>query len=201
VHLGSFAPGFFAWLIPLSPTEAKIGLGSFGRAAGRAQLSALLRERFPGAVARRIRCAPIPLGAPLSGIARDGVALVGDAAFHAKATSGGGIVFGMQAARVLADSIAEHLRGGSPLAYERRLGPLARELRLHWAMRRFFNLLSPDQTDRLLATLKRRGIEAFLEEEGDMDRPSTFLPKLLLRPDLWLPLGGSLGRLRAALGR
>ncbi len=204
VHLGDFASGFFGWLIPLGPTEAKIGLGVMGGRPGRAgpaELRAFIARRFPTAVIGRIRSAPIPLGAPLAGIARDGLALVGDAAFQVKATSGGGIIFGMRSARILADSIAEHVRRGRPLAYERRIAALSRELRAHWRLRRLFNLLSADQTDRLLEALKGHGIEQFLEEEGDMDSPSSFLPKLLLRPGLWLPAGGSLVTRRAAMDR
>jgi flavin-dependent dehydrogenase len=133
----------------------------------------------------------IPIGPPLPLAQAGSIALVGDAAFHTKATSGGGIVYGMKAANLLAASIAAVVgRDGSGHApslrsYERALAGINRELRLHWKIRRWCNALPESRIDAMFETLKRRGIEDFLARQGDMDAPSAFVGRLAVSPAYW----------------
>jgi digeranylgeranylglycerophospholipid reductase len=190
VRLGGFAPGFFGWLIPMGAGSAKIGLGSTADTDCAPGLRAFIARTWPGARAQRVVRGVIPLGAPLPRIQASNVALVGDAACHVKATSGGGIVFGMKAGAHLAASIDDYLRRGTPLAsYERRLAGLTRELRLHWKIRSWYNALRDAEVDELFSRLKDEGIEEFLSAKGDMDCPSRFLPRLALKPGYWFMAG------------
>jgi hypothetical protein len=42
-----------------------------------------------------------------------------------------------------------------------------------------------EEIDALFAKLKAKGIEEFLEKEGDMDNPSKFVGKLAGKPKFW----------------
>jgi len=185
VHLGGFARGFFGWVIPLGHARARIGLGTRSDGDCVAALRHFLRARVPGASACRPARGLIPFGPPLARVQTRGAALVGDAAFHAKSTSGGGIIFGMRAAAILAESIAGVPGRGALAAYQRRLSPLQRELRMHWKIRAWLNALGDEDIDELFSALKRRGIERFLDQYGDMDAPSAFLARMASRPSFW----------------
>jgi flavin-dependent dehydrogenase len=116
--------------------------------------------------------------------------LVGDAAFHTKATTGGGVIFGMKAGNILAETIADSFKKKANIgSYEKRLSPLNRELRMHWKIRSYISSLRDDQMDDLFAKLKAKGIEKFLEKEGDMDNPSAFVGKLAKKPAYWFMAG------------
>ena len=45
--------------------------------------------------------------------------------------------------------------------------------------------MTPKQFDALIAKAKNAGIEEFLEEHGNMDRPSLFMKKVLFKPKMW----------------
>jgi len=49
---------------------------------------------------------------------------------------------------------------------------------MHWKIRNYFNSLSNDQIDKMFKKLKEKDIGYFLEREGDMDNPSSFIGKM-----------------------
>ncbi len=186
VHLGNDARGFFGWLIPVDARHAKIGLGAIDADDCPALLRRFVARRFPRVCLQRVVTGLIPFGPPLSRVAAGSAALVGDAAFHTKATSGGGIVYGMRAARILAGCIARaECPTAAAAAYGARVSGIHRELLLHWKIRAWFNTLRDDQVDSLFGRLKKAGIEEFLALRGDMDSPSLFLPRLAGSPRFW----------------
>jgi len=109
-----YAPGFYAWLIPKSEEEAKIGLASKARNP-KTFLQRLIRKH--PAVSAKLRTAkvvkesyhPITLGGPIAKAYSNGFLVVGDAASHVKPTTGGGIIFGLNCAKIAANVIAEAL--------------------------------------------------------------------------------------------
>ncbi len=163
VHLGSFAPGFFAWVIPEDEKTVRIGLGA---------TKGNLLEHFNIFIKH--------LGAELVGNPRkwaipvyDGkkatyekngtiFALVGDAAAQVKATSGGGIIFGLLCAKELARAINE----GNIKAYETYWrSKYGKILRNHLIIRNIINRMN----EPCFRALKSLGIKWFLEQFGDMD--------------------------------
>ena len=112
--------------------------------------------------------------------------IAGDAAFHAKATTGGGILSGFEAAACAASSIASHYKEKKEISeYAKKLQPLYKDLNMHWKIRSYLNTLGYEKIDRLFEKAKNAGIEDFLGKEGDMDKPSKFLGKIWLKPKLW----------------
>jgi digeranylgeranylglycerophospholipid reductase len=115
VILGSsYAPGFYAWLIPKNEAEAKVGLAT--KTGNPKMLLQRLMRKHP-AVSRKLKNAkiireayhPITLDGPVSKAYSNGFLVVGDAASQVKPTTGGGIIFGLNCARIAAGVIAEAL--------------------------------------------------------------------------------------------
>jgi digeranylgeranylglycerophospholipid reductase len=186
LHLGDFAKGFFAWVIPIDEKKARIGLGSILGENITQNYKKFLTEKFPGVRPYGASSSLIPYGLPLQGVQKDNMMLVGDAAFQTKATSGGGIVFGMKAGNAVAETIANTLKKNGKLSdYEKNLSEVHKELRIHWKIRKYINSLSNEKIDSLFEKLKAKGIEEFLREEGNMDEPSKFIGKLAKKPSYW----------------
>ncbi|MCX6799180.1 MAG: NAD(P)/FAD-dependent oxidoreductase [Candidatus Diapherotrites archaeon] len=193
VHFGSFAPGFFAWVIPESATVARIGTGVPMGGNPAEQLNAFIKQKNIGAKGSGKISALIPIGPPLKETATGNVMLLGDAAWHTKATTGGGIVFGLKAANACANTIIGNMKNRSPLSdYEKNLRGINRELALHWRICRYARDMQPAQMDALFRKAKKAGIERFLQEHGDMDNPGKFMRKMMLKPSMWSLLPAAL---------
>jgi flavin-dependent dehydrogenase len=198
VHLGDYAKGFFAWVVPLSKDKAKIGVGNALGVDVAENLKRFLAAKFPHVHSHHYDSALIPYGPPLSGIGKENLAVVGDAAFQTKATTGGGIVFGMKAGNILAQTLVNIIKKkGTIKDYEKNLEPINKELKLHWKIRKYANSLSNEEIDNLFVKLKQKGIEEFLEKEGSMDEPSKFVGKLLANPKFLTMAGTALKFLRS----
>lgn len=98
------------------------------------------------------------------------VSLVGDAAGHVKATTGGGVILGGLAARNAASEGYEKI-------WRTEIG---KELYLHLRVRRFLNNLSEKNTDKLIRLLAEN--KDLIEKKGDMDMASHLLKGFLGRP-------------------
>ncbi len=198
VYLGDFAKGFFAWVIPLSKDKAKIGLGSTLGEDVQEKLKQFLAVKFPTVKPHHYDSALIPYGLPLNGITKDNLALVGDAAFHTKATTGGGVIFGIKAGNILGGTLVDIIKKKATIKdYEKRLEGINKELKLHWKIRNYANSLTNQEIDDLFIKLKKNGIEEFLEKEGNMDEPSKFVGKLLSNPKFVLMAGTAIKFLRS----
>ena len=128
----------------------------------------------------------IPCGPPLKNAVNENHLLLGDAAFHTKATTGGGIVIGLEAAATAAETIANHLKHKRDLkGYDKNLSAVNKELSMHWKIHSYINSMDEHSLDKLFAKAKKAGLEGFLEEHGDMGKPSRFVRKMLLKPRLW----------------
>ncbi len=162
----SIAPGFFAWVIPRSEGVAEVGLGV--DSAHSSEVLARLR-----AFARRLGydnlelrgARPIPVDRPMLRVVSGNAALVGDAAVQTKATTGGGISYGLRAADALSDAIAS----GDICLYQRfHRTYIYPRLLIHWVARSYLNRVD---SERLLRLVEEYGIDEKLSERGDMDDP------------------------------
>ncbi len=183
MHIGNFAPNYFAWIIPENKETAKIGFGT--------NLGANVKEKFQEFIEAKnlqidqfeIDSSLIPYGDPLSPLFKDNMFLVGDAAFHCKKTTGGGILFGMMAGDVLSKTISDHLKHKTPLEkYEKNLSRIHRELKLHSKIRNFFNSLSNEEINKLIKKLVQLRVQDYLSEKGDMEFLTKFIPQMLRNP-------------------
>lgn len=175
VFLNSRAyPEFFAWIVPAQSGIARVGLGvkDFKKLdAGKKAFfnEPLIRETLSKAKKIREFTAVIPVAVRRQ--TQDGrVMLVGDAAGQVKATTGGGVVFGGNCARVAADCAAGFLQNGGRLDYEHEWRrEFGKELRLHAAIAGFKNSLGNEFLDFALTASWILGVPLFLKRFGDMD--------------------------------
>lgn len=166
VYLGRrIAPGFFAWLVPVSETGGRLGL--FAKEKPGTCLKELA-DRL--AVQGKIIPSQAPLrfgGIPLRTLRRtydQRLLVAGDAAGHVKPTTGGGIYYGMLAADMAAETLDRALERGDLSAralaeYERRWkAKLGRELRIDAFARMLMSRISDSQMEVLFRVVRDNGL-------------------------------------------
>ena len=188
LHFGEFAKGLFAWVIPENARIARIGLAVPLEANENPaeNLKKFIQKKGLALDILDKSSALIPIGRPLKSAVEGNVMLVGDAGFHAKATTGGGIILGLKAANICSETITEHLKHGKSIDdYDKNLAGVNKELSAHWKIHSHIQKMSDEKIDDFFAKMKKAGVEEFLEKHGDMDNPSKFLGKMLRTPKLW----------------
>jgi len=169
------APGFFAWLVPTSPSKALVGLLS-RRSPGfhlKKLMSALLAEGKIASTEAKISYGGIPLK-PLTKTCRQRIIVVGDAAGQVKPTTGGGIYYGLLCADIAANTLQGALENGDLSAkglasYERQWRRmLGRELKIGYYARKFYERLSNRHIDRMFEIIKSNGIDEALLKAEDL---------------------------------
>lgn len=191
LFMGSQAPGFFGWTVPVSETISRIGLAvPTGNESHAIQyLNILLNSNKEisarcGGGALDIVYGGIPLG-PLSKTVADGVLIVGDAAGQVKPTSGGGIYTGATCAKIAGEvaasaAIEEDSSVNRLNEYDKRWrAKLGRELNIGMKIHDFMGGLSDTELNELLGSMNTPAILDMITEYGDMDRPSILIKKLL----------------------
>ncbi len=164
------APGFFAWLVPVSGQKALAGVMADTRAGE--YLEKFLAGPFcRGRVTERVsetRQKPIPIGS-LPRVYRDRVLVVGDAAGQVKPTTGGGIYLGSRGVEVACETLGQALKvddlsAASLAGYGRWWrGASKKELAPGYRVRRLYGRLSDRQIERLFAFVCSSGMaEALL---------------------------------------
>ena len=170
VHFGQdVAPGGFAWAVPANGHGCRVGLVSH------AQPQPLLKgfaERLEakGAIrsnGARMRCRGVPSG-PRTPSYADRVLVIGDAAGQVKATTSGGIYYGLLGAESAVVAADRALRLGDVSAdqlsgYEAEwTGRIGGEQRMGRVLRRIQSALSDRDMDSLFWLAKRTGLPRML---------------------------------------
>ncbi|MBM3308686.1 MAG: geranylgeranyl reductase family protein [Candidatus Altiarchaeales archaeon] len=176
VELHFVVPDFFAWIVPLED-KARVGLctKSNPKPFLDSFVSRLAKQnRVKGSRVQNESYGIIPLYNPKLRTQYGKINLVGDAAGHVKATTGGGVVMGGVAAEYACMEDYERL-------WRRNIGA---DLRLHLWIHRFVNRLSPQNLDRLFKiTSESRNS---LESGGDMDYAQKTVKALFKNPKFTL---------------
>ncbi len=184
------APGLFAWLCPNAKDILEVGIGmdanrgNVKAAFDRFMKTDAVAEAVGGGKLMEKGASIIPVGLRKRIVdTRRKVLLVGDAAGQVKHSTGGGIIFGGNAAIMAADAITSHVNHGEDLrAYERAFMKNYRmEIMLHYFANRFYSSLSAQNLGRTISLMNGLGIDRFLGEYGDMDRPSLTVKRFFLR--------------------
>ena len=164
LYVGSVAPGFFAWVIPTSENQARIGVGIMdAQESTHHYMQAFLKRlKTEGKFKDSNKVVHksgglIPLFNPQIGPSWKKVYLVGDAAGQVKASTGGGVMTGGLAAKALANAIHE----GTP--YEAGLVDIYKELSNHLMIRKVMNRLGDEQFEHMVEFLNKPEIKAIVE--------------------------------------
>ncbi|HME52765.1 MAG TPA: NAD(P)/FAD-dependent oxidoreductase [Candidatus Lokiarchaeia archaeon] len=186
----------FAWVIPLSNNWVRAGLATKNHVAN--QFSMFFKKRFGSSPEDcldegRIQelsftGGTIPIGLPKR-CAFDRLLLVGDAACHVKASTGGGIVMSTIAARHAARAILLAFKQDAFSArflkktYENRVRKqLGFTLKMHLAIHEGIKHLTEKDYDFLFDLAMQPAIQRALERVADMDFPVPFIVRLLGYP-------------------
>ena len=175
VYFGDMAPGFFAWLVPIAPSMARVGL-LLRKNSGKYLRNWLVQLASRGKIASpeaELCYGGIPLK-PLPRTYAERLLVVGDAAGHVKPTSGGGIYYGLLSADIAVETLTRALEDGDLSAkrlarYQREWKKLlGRELKVGYWARKLFERLSDRQIDRVFEIVKAGGINETLLKAEDL---------------------------------
>lgn len=194
VFLGKeYAPGFYAWLIPIGDLKAKVGLAA--ETGNPKVLLERLMLKHPSA-SKKLRKArilhlafhPITLGGPISKTYSGGFLAVGDVASQVKPTTGGGVIFGMTGARIAAEVACEALRRNDYSEkflsnYQKRWKEiLGFDVNFMLKLRKTINALSDEQFEKAISFSKKLKLEKTLYSIKDVDLQGRTLLRLLPTP-------------------
>jgi len=108
------APNGYAWVFPKGDRTANVGLGVDGEHSKDKKaidyLNDFVAKNFPNGSIINVTCGGVICGQTLQDISGAGIMLVGDAAHHTNAISGGGIVNAMKAGRIAAAVAVEAVK-------------------------------------------------------------------------------------------
>jgi flavin-dependent dehydrogenase len=190
VFLGkTWAPGFFAWLVPTGSCSARIGLALPLQSAHDAMTyldrfinhHPLIHDRMKSGRCTYQGIHLLPTGGPPAQTVADGILLVGDAAGQVKSTTGGGICFGIRCANIAGEVIIEALSDVKSVvnktwlqSYEEKWrAEIGHEIKFTVYMRQFLDSLTDDEINYLfeIAT-QNEELTRMIEATGDIDQQS-----------------------------
>jgi flavin-dependent dehydrogenase len=180
IFLGErLSPGFFAWAIPLGGQRYRIGwgAGASGPQHGLQALRDAHPDFFAGMEVIEQTGGLIPIG-PRRRTVGDGGLVIGDAAGHAKATSGGGLYTSLSCAQEGARVAIAALQAGDTSrarlsGYEEawRVG-VGVELERAATLRNIYRRLDDDDLEWGLRLLRLSRVRELVDRDGDIDYPS-----------------------------
>ena len=194
VYLGkNYAPGFYGWLIPRPDGSAKLGLAT-NIGNPREYLKRLITKhpvaskQLAKAKISNIGYHAITLGGPIPKVYVNGFLAVGDCASQVKPTTGGGVVFGLAAAKESAEIVCQALHRGDVSSktlqvYQQRCSKSYDfDFRVMLRLRRFLDSLSDEKLDEMIRVCQKLGVNRALRDVDEID----FQGKMLLNA-LWKP--------------
>ena len=174
----------FGWIVPEGKNFYRIGIGSKKNTAKALRMFTRQIGINPKNAIER-QGGLIPYGT-MKKCAFDNVMLLGDSACQVKATTGGGIVMLLTAAKVAATCIKkcfeqrEFSRKFIKKQYERPTKSLiGHQLKIHYIIRKILEVLTPNEFDLLFRLIKSNRIEKLISIYGDMDFPRELTFKVL----------------------
>jgi len=202
VFFGSqLAPNFFAWMIPAGDI-VRVGLCM---REGQDTVYQYFKKLFEGSSpaaplleggqVTKTYAGIIPIGLPSKTYTDRGM-IVGDAASHVKATSGGGIYPGMVCAQYCAQTAIEALEAGDTSVdmlanYQKRwLKDIGDELKKDIMIHKVFASLSDEQVEDVFRMVSDEETLALINQIGDIDYPSRLGWVLLKREPKLLKYAG-----------
>jgi digeranylgeranylglycerophospholipid reductase len=200
VFLGrTYAPGFYAWLIPRLDGTAKVGLATNTGNPKDFLLRLMLKhpvasKQLSTAKITRTAFHSIALGGPIFKAYSNGFLAVGDAASQVKPTTGGGVIFGLTCARIAAEVANEAMRRNDlssdylRLYQKRCIDTLGFDFNVMLRIRKFLDSLSDEKVDDALRFCARLGVNKTLQNVEEIDFQGQALLKILTKPVMFAAL-------------
>lgn len=184
VYFGEPSSNFFSWVIPETRDYAKIGIGVSLKENSKECLDLFIKKSNLKISNIKFNCSGvIPVSKTLPHYIFENKILIGDAACFVKATSGGGLVFGLKSAEILAQTFSDRYKSFKNINnYDKNLKKYIDDLNIHYKIHSYLNLKTPEELDLFFKKLKEAGVENFLNSFGNIDYPSKIIPYVLLHP-------------------
>ncbi|MFQ5861537.1 MAG: geranylgeranyl reductase family protein [Candidatus Brocadiales bacterium] len=193
VFLGNkIAPGSFAWVVPLGDGTAKMGMST--RRLIMPNFRRFLRSLGIKDGIADIRSRSIPYGMAARTYTNRTL-VIGDAAGHAKTTTGGGIYYGLIGASIAAEVLKEALSKGDfsedyLQGYEERWKErLAPEIEMGMRLRGVFSSFDDERINKFIQFARNDGIATLINLQAKFDWQRPFFSSLLRRLDVKRLLG------------
>lgn len=185
VYFGEFSKEFFGWVIPISRTQAEIGVGTNLSQNPKLAFDLFLEKSGLDLKNIEFNCSgviPVEKLKEKTFVEKNKI-LIGDAGSLVKATTGGGLIFGLLSAEEAANTIALRFKDFKEIEnYNKLLSKHLSNLNLHYKIHKYLISKSPEELDEMLLKLKDSGIEHFLEKYGNIDFITSIIPKLVIHP-------------------
>lgn len=200
VFLGkSYAPGFYAWLIPKLDGTANIGLATNNGnpndylhrlmknhpiASKYLHESQIIRKEFHA----------IPLGGTIPQFFQDGFLALGDVASQVKPTTGGGVIYGLRSAIIAAETAKEAIDRNNfsskflKIYQDRYLKTFKLDFKVMQKIRSFLNSISDQKISKLLRFCRKIGLNSTLENIDEIDLQGRTLYKAAIKPKIFVAL-------------
>lgn len=194
IYIGRcIAPGFFAYIIPLSENEARVAVGSkFGKPADYLKhfifKHPIASPKLKNGTIYKKGGGFIHLGGPIKKTYTAGFMGVGDSVGQVKATTGGGVVFGGLCAKIAGKIAVEAIERddfseNSLKNYQTQWQKLyLRELKLMRLLRSVLDSVPDKFIDEVFVAISKQGIPELIEEIGDMDMQGALIKRVLFSP-------------------
>jgi geranylgeranyl reductase family protein len=194
VFLGNdFAPGFYGWLIPRLDGTAKLGLAT-NKGNPKDYLNRLMLKhpiasrQLKKAKITRTSFHTIPLSGPISHAYANGFLAVGDAASQVKPTTGGGVVFGLTAAKIAAQTASQAITMGDYSSKQLSLyqkicdETLGFDAKVMTRARNFLDKLSDEEIKNAMKFCSTIGLGKSLADVDEIDFQGQTLLKTINKP-------------------
>ncbi len=165
---------FFIWIAPENHQKLRVGVIA---EEGKKVLTDFLKEKGIEGKIEEVVTGKIPVGfIPTYG---NQIALVGDAACQTKPLTGGGLFYGLQSARLLADCIAEGHLEKYDNNWKKMFG---QEIKFGIKARKIYESLDEQKRGELFQLFKKNA--HFIEQMVDYDHHSLLFREAFRRPQL-----------------
>ena len=178
VYLGEEFKDFFGWKVPVNDELSRVGFASKKR-----NLEAEKKLKI-----KNLSGGLIPVYNPNLVVIKNNIALVGDAATHVKATTGGGLIQGLNGALEIYNIINnKNIRNNNQIIKNKNL-KLHKTLKLHLLLRNILNEFSDKDYDYLLKLCNQNKIKKIISE-NDREKPLKMILKIILKEPKFLKYG------------
>ncbi len=170
--------GAFAWVVPEDKNTVRLGVASYTNTKKHFDYLIKLKQ-IKNKNTLEKQGGLIPIYNTNQKTQKNNTYLIGDAATQVKATTGGGIIQSLIAAKILSDSIIKHKN------YEKELKKhLAKELWIHLKIRNMMDRFKPKDWNKLISIFNKKHNKTLLEN-FDRDNLSKYILKIALtNPEL-----------------
>ncbi len=179
-----WTPDFFAWMVPINDKQCRVGIG-VKEGNPQKNLMVWLHAHKMKLEYTDETSALIPMFDNKPAV-QNGVCLVGDAAAHVKATTGGGVAIGGFNARICGAVLGQDR---NPMIYEQLWRKeYGKDLDMHRKIREVLNQIPVDEMEEIFALAKQEKLNKVIERHGDMERPWPLINALASSPGLAMKL-------------